>query len=173
MRPGLYERKTNKAECTQFKCKPMPFPDGFIEFVTSPVKQHPHPVKEEYNMEREQRNYLDNRIYLTTEAKDIELSRAYGLLDDGHPKSAEEMIQRITEGKYILRPNNEDEDGWGHYAWERIRWRDPAMKEDRAGYKAAMATVSAARQKVQDHARLSPIDVAFKVFEEFEATTFH
>lgn len=172
-----FKMRMNKSStCAAIACKPMPIQQS-IEYwtamntlVTSAVTPTYPQKKEEpmINMESDQRNYLERRIYDVMETKDRELRRAFGLSDDNHPENVEESIARIKAGEYMLR----DKDSFWGQGFDRIRWRKPDAVEDRAGYEAAKKRMDVASEELSDKARLYSIADATKAFEEFKATDF-
>lgn len=143
-------------------------------FVTSTcVAQTPYIQKKKeepmINMENDQRNYIERRIYDVMEEKEISMSRHFKLLDDESPKTAEETIQRIKDGNFVLREKNSF---WGNSFNDRVQWRNPAAVKDQDGFDAAEKRMFEAKKTLMDKARLYPIAEATKAFEEFKTADF-
>lgn len=85
----------------------------------------------EVGSEATKRNHLSMRAYSIFYDKEAKMERKYGLRDDRSPQNAEELIQRIKDGKFILR---EDKDRQYYCPIDQILWRDPSVKKDQAGY---------------------------------------
>lgn len=110
-----------------------------------------------------ERRYLRERICDIEDNKYVDARKKYGYLDDNVPYSAEEMKQRLKEGKYIVVSDYKD----GRYP--AIRWRDPSVKEDEEGFNAFRKAFSAVKQKAQDAANILPPAEALKSVQELEA----
>ncbi len=131
----------------------------------------------EYNAEREAREHLRERLHVTFHAKDRELSKKFGLMDEAAPRTTKDMVARIKEGKFTLSKyaeDQEDDEGCDYNDMydvvRHIRWRDPAVKEDRAGYKAAYAELSKAHDAAKDAIMVGTPAEGLKALQEFEAT---
>lgn len=85
----------------------------------------------EVGSEATKRNHLSMRAYSIFYDKEAKMERKYGLRDDRSPQNAEELIQRIKDGKFIIR---EDKDRQYYCPIDQILWRDPSIKKDQAGY---------------------------------------
>jgi hypothetical protein len=65
------------------------------------------------------------------------LAREFGMADDDAPTTFKDFLERIKKGKYVMSDKiKEDQKLW--HPEQYIRWRDPAVKEDQAGYEAAL-----------------------------------
>lgn len=125
--------------------------------------------------EIEQRHYLLNRTASVQGNKDREMEKVFNIEDDDRPRTPEDLVKRITDGKYVITAKDEfdeDEGYCGGYSFERLHWRDPATAPNREGYKSAFQRMNVAAQKTNDKARLMSIADGYKAFEEFEATDF-
>jgi hypothetical protein len=118
--------------------------------------------------EKDQRRHLQNRLYDIASSKKYALKKQFGLTNDDTPNTFEELLARIQGGKYVIDEKNakrRDYNGGLGY----VTWRDPAVKEDQAGYDAAKKELDAAQQKVSDDiAILPPADglASLRAFEE-------
>ena len=66
------------------------------------------------------------------------LRKQFGLENDDYPMSAQELVNRIAAGKFILNPETKDTTQYSKGdVLRNITWRDPAIKKDQAGYDAA------------------------------------
>lgn len=136
------------------------------------------------NTELVQREYLRTRLQNSRYAKEVDLRRHFGLEDDEAPQTFKEYIERIKTGKFVEVKRKvlddeydyEDEDGdyFDTYNPTRhLRWRDPAKKEDKKGFKIALEKTEAAALKVQGKVMVLEMDKALKALEEFEDAKIH
>lgn len=100
------------------------------------------------NTEKDQRKYLKSRLYDAFYEKKADAKRKFGLVDDKAPANAEELIDRIKNGKFTVTPKEQRSRWEGPF--EAIRWRDPSVKEDKDGYEAAKAELEKAFKEAED-----------------------
>jgi len=105
-------------------------------------------VDNDKHIESSKINYLSQRVSGIWYIKHAELMRQFGLVDDEAPSSAQEIVDRITSGKYVLKADTKDKKNYDPIRY--IRWRDPAVKEDQDGLDAAMKLLDKARQDTID-----------------------
>ena len=117
--------------------------------------------------EKDQREYARDRIRELKYAKASAFEKQFGLTDDERPATPAEFIQRITDGKYTI--NKEKLDKRTYSPADYIRWRDPSLVEDQAGYKAAIAKLDEAYTKAKDTIVLSPVTDLKAAIDTFEA----
>lgn len=129
-------------------------------------------------LEVQQRDRLIQRIEGAWYEKKMELKKAYGLENDQFPRTAEELVKRITEGKFSIVKDksngcfdDEDEIFYGG-PLDRITWRDPAIKKDYDGYVVAKKAMLAAKVAALDEIYVKSLEEGLKVLREFEATKF-
>lgn len=115
----------------------------------------------------QKRTYLTTRIYSVQSDKGFELRKTFGLLDDDAPDTAKEFIKRIQDGKFVLKKETEDKKTWRPS--EYITWRDPAVKEDQAGFDAAWETFSDEVTKVTDTVKIADPADGLKALQALEA----
>jgi len=145
---------------------------------TEPVKKKENPMYVDYvtndkHTESAKTNYLLQRASNVKYKIQEDLRIKFGLNDDETPHTAQELVDRITSGKYILPTEKEAEllnDRCWPYpsAMAGIKWRDPAVKEDRAGYKAAEKQLETAFDDVHDAVMIKSNDDALAAIKEFE-----
>ena len=150
-----------------------------------PIKVNKPPKKKENTMydfdcgcEREPmdkdaraEHYLDVRLANLVNQKDNALTKAFGLRDDDRPGTAKELIDRITSGKYVVPEERMDTSNYDPIRY--FRWRDPSVKEDYAGYDAAMKNMGAAKTDVEDAINVKTKEEALAALKDFESKTFH
>jgi hypothetical protein len=113
-----------------------------------------------------QKRYFGERINSTFYAKDNEAEHAYGLVDDTPPKTPNELIQRIKDGKITIQKGKEDSVVYDPVRF--IRWRDPAVVEDRPGYEACYKTLIAAKTAAEDIIVAKDAEAALAAVKDFE-----
>lgn len=116
--------------------------------------------------EQQSKDYLQQRLYAIFYDKQIAITKKFGLSNDAKPQNDQDMIDRITAGKYVLADTI---DVWGH-KYKKIIWRDPAVIADQAGADVAQATLDIARQKAEDLITvMTPVE-GLDALNAFEAT---
>jgi hypothetical protein len=96
------------------------------------------------NMESKQRDYFRDRARSIKYTLLSQAERAFGICTDEPPRTAKEMVERIKAGMYVL-PS--DDDDWGR---QSIQWRDPSIKRDRDGFRAAAKKIDDEYQSIKD-----------------------
>lgn len=172
--------------CTGATTSQSCFPDTlFLDCCSQAPASVPYDSKKEQNMSYNQLNVVSTsaneslessqRSYLSGRASDIyyeqnaNLQRTYGLADDEYPENIGEALDRIVTGKFVI--SDKDRTRSTYALTDYIRFRDPAVKEDSAGYKVASEALMTKWTAVRDSAQLDPIADAKKVLQKFESTT--
>lgn len=101
------------------------------------------------------------------------LQKKFGLVDDDAPLTANELVQRIKDGKFVIPEGKGDTRYYsGYNGTAMIEWRDPAVKKDRKGYDEAEKVLNKAVTELGDKIEiLDPVE-SLKALQEFEATEF-
>lgn len=120
------------------------------------------------SQEASQRSYIRNRLWDIHREHRSALKNKFGLTDDATPKTLNEFVQRIKDGKFVF---DGDRAKTGYDVAELLRWRDPSVVEDRDGYNAAKVFLDKALRTAEDAAALSPIADAQVAMNAFEAWT--
>jgi hypothetical protein len=115
----------------------------------------------------QQKAYLLNRVRSIRADKESMLLTRYNIVDDPAPVSAEELVERITQGKYIITPK--DPRRYDYSPFDRITWRDPAKVKDEAGHLKALEVLQAMKTKVKDAIWIGTPEDGLKAVQEFEA----
>ena len=115
-----------------------------------------------------QREYLMDRLNDIRFHKEVALERAYGLTDDEPPRTAEDFLKRIEDGQYILREDNR----YRRDFYDRVRWRDPDLKEDQDGFHAATEILRAATTTTRDQILIMDPKDGLLAMQTFEASEF-
>lgn len=106
-------------------------------------------VDNDKHIESSKINYLSGRVEGIYYKKDGELRKQFGLINDETPETALEMVKRIQDGKFVIKDEHKEKRTYGDAA-RYITWRDPSVKEDQAGYKAALKSFEVVRQDTTD-----------------------
>lgn len=183
----MANRKTLKRRATKKRQKMRCLLDCYEAVPCSPK---PPQTREEQNMqtlnivtatsgadtlERQQKSYLENRLYSARREQRDKMRAAFGLADDTAPRTPQEMVDRITAGKYVFK--NEDEladcsSDFYYTPWRYIKWRDPAVKEDCAGFAEADKLLDKAVTDTMDAIMVKSPEEALTAIKELEATEF-
>lgn len=117
------------------------------------------------------RQYIEGRLMVIYHNKSGALQKDFGLVDDERPTTAKELIARITEGKFQVSEDKMERDSYSPIDY--FRWRDPSVKEDKAGYDTAINTMKAAKTEVEDTIMVGTPSDALTALKAFEGKTFH
>jgi hypothetical protein len=117
--------------------------------------------------EKDQREFARDRIRSVKFAKNLELQKQFGLVDDTAPQTPAEFAQRITDGKYTIDKEKMDKQTYDPSRY--IRWRDPSVVEDKEGFKAASEKLEAAYTEAKEAIVLSPIADVKAALDTFKA----
>lgn len=102
------------------------------------------------NTEQAQRSYALSRLEEIRQSKNNDLRKQFGLNDDEAPLSLNELLARFNSGKWTFPEDKKDKQYGTYTIFDIIRWRDPAVKEDDAGYKTAGEKLGESYQKGRD-----------------------
>jgi hypothetical protein len=168
-----HQMKINSVQldCCQAVLKPAPIPatDFFDEFDEVRLEQEEEEETTMYQRTEEEtkRDYLSERLHTVYMEKDEAARRTFGLQDDERPKTIEEAVQRIKDGKYTITPKTPHV----YYStWDRLRWRDPEVKEDNKGYEAEEKELDKKYQEIKDTIMISDSAEALKTLQAWETT---
>jgi hypothetical protein len=117
-------------------------------------------------------DHLLERLSAATEDKLDTARHTFGLVDDDRPETAQELIDRITSGKFIVPEDRKNQKTWG-YPLEYIRWRDPAIKRDEDGFQKYETSVEVASDDVMDTIIVKGPDAGLDAVNAFKAKTFN
>ena len=122
------------------------------------------------SIEQTQRHAVSRALSNAFDKIRIDLKKQFGLVDDEAPVTPAELVKRIADGKYTIDKEHLDYKSWGAEGAVRyIRWRDPSVVEDKAGYKAARALLDTAYEDTKLKAVLSPVADLLQLVEDFKA----
>lgn len=101
-------------------------------------------------LDLQQMDFFRDALRTKKDEKLEALRKQFGLTDDTTPQSEQELVDRITSGKFILDENSKDlyQYSLGNII-RGITWRDPAIKKDQAGFDAAKKTLLAAYEQAE------------------------
>lgn len=117
------------------------------------------------------KNHLIMRLNESSNEKESALHKAYGLRDDERPKTPREFLDRITQGKFVVSEDNMNKNIY--YFEDAVRWRDPSVKKDEAGYKLAATKVQDAQSDAIDEIMVKTPEQGLDVLKAFKATAFN
>jgi len=150
-------RATTKSEPVQEKVANM-----YVDYVSS--DKHSESAKTNYLLSR----YEDTKYKIRAD-----LRKQFGLDNDDRPATAKELTDRILSGKYVLPTEKEEElmrqqyyCGWS--IMDAIKWRDPAIKEDKDGFKLAETELDSESLKVHDAVMIKDHDTALAAIQAFK-----
>lgn len=131
-------------------------------------------VSSDKHQESAKTNYLLQRALNTKQKLRDALYVQFGLRDDDAPANPIELVARVKAGQYVLPTEKEASlmvsmCFYGNVsALTGIKWRNPTVIEDRAGYKTADAELETAFQAVQDSCMIDSPDAALVAIQTFE-----
>lgn len=127
--------------------------------------------------ESTKRSYLLDRLSIANEAKYQAERKHFGMEDDDAPTTVAELVQRIKDGKFTVRPQYTGENAKriSYYSEMPVflRWRDPAVKEDDVGLTKARDVREKAHTEARDQAYIGDAKEGLAALKEFESKTFH
>lgn len=92
-------------------------------------------IDNDKHIESSKVNYLTSRAENVYYDQERNILKAFGLVNDEAPSTATELVKRIQDGKYVVKAENAERIVFDPTRY--ITWRDPAVKEDKEGAKAA------------------------------------
>lgn len=96
-------------------------------------------------------NYLSDRANTAYYTKADGLGRAFGFGPYIAPETVQELVDRITAGKFSFKePSKKDVKNFFYRPWEGITWKDPAVVEDQAGLDKASDELKKLFQDAKD-----------------------
>lgn len=120
--------------------------------------------------DQKQRSFLDSErrnAYCNLRGKAMSF---FGLTDDADPQTPEELVQRIKDGKYTIKPT--DENDYYLNPIHLFRWHDPAIVKNKAGYNAWETNVLDPANTVAERTiQIKSPDEGLAALQAFEATT--
>jgi len=112
--------------------------------------------------------YLKGRAYRVRDNKQTELRTKFSMDADLAPQTPEEIVERITEGRFTLL--EKDKRPYYASAFNNIIWRDPKVPADPVGYEAAVKELEKEYQKIMDTIMIAEAADALKAVQDFEAS---
>jgi len=130
-------------------------------------------VSSDKHSESAKTNYLLSRYEDTRGKIRYDLRKQFGLDNDDRPTTAKEFADRILSGRYVLPTEKEEELMRNQYycGWsilDSIKWRDPAIKEDKDGFKLAETELNDESEKVHDIVMIKDHDTALAAIQAFK-----
>lgn len=122
--------------------------------------------EKEMNQISPEKTYLSRRLDNIEYNVERSLPKKFGLQDDDRPRTPNDLIARITSGKYVVAKGRENTKVYD--PMDFIRWRDPATVEDQVGHEAAVAKLHADAQAARDVIVVKDLDSGLKALQDFE-----
>lgn len=119
------------------------------------------------NLEAKRIDYLKCQLNEANEVKHDELKVQFGVTDMDSPHTANELVARIKDGKFVIDAKRGDQPLWG--SLDNIRWRDPAVVEDTAGLCTAFSAMDSEYTKAERTIMVSPAADGLTALQAFEA----
>jgi hypothetical protein len=123
-------------------------------------------------VEEQRIQHLRDRLSIVNYEKDRKLMKAYGLMDDDIPATLDEMIERLTSGKFVVPEDKKKRVSYLTNIVSWIEWRDPEVKRDKEGYKEASEKLSKAFNETLDTIVISDPKAGLEALQAFENTEF-
>ncbi len=119
---------------------------------------------------------LNRAVYSVYCKVERDAMKKFGFVDDDAPKTAAEIIKRITDGDITVPDvdaQDYDADDYRYDEWRGIKWRKPSMKKDRDGFEKHMDTFNKEKSALElEITVLEPVE-ALKNFKKFESKWIH
>lgn len=117
------------------------------------------------SIEKDQRRALATTAYDAMVVKKTALKRQFGLLNDDAPDTITDLLKRIADGKFSVPEKYQDSGIYNFFNF--VEWRDPAVVQDRDGYKAARAELISEFEKLKLRLAIIPVADALVAVESF------
>lgn len=125
------------------------------------------------NLDAQQKNYFGQRAVEIFFEKKEALKKDFGLIDDEAPRTAKELAARIAAGKFVIDTTKEVSE-WDFSIRRAFSWRDPSVKKDEDGYKAARKVLDKKLTETKDIIVASEKATdALAAVKDLETATFH
>lgn len=122
--------------------------------------------------EQDARAHLRDRLRTVKYETQAKLRKDFGLDDDEAPRTPKELAERLASGKFIVKHANDEKQPSLYSVSSYIRWRDPAVKEDQAGYDKAKEKLSKAYTEAKDVIIVKSPEEGLKALQGFEKAKF-
>lgn len=144
--------------------------DVFVQCSSAPQKRKQETMTP-YTREQEQTDYLSRRLSDNADTKRSELKVQFGLSGGEAPKTIEEAVARIKDGKFEVPEGNANMHS--AYLGQFITWKDPTVKKDQKGFDAAIKALYTEKTKAKDIIVTGTAAEGLAALQAFEAKTFH
>lgn len=128
--------------------------------------------------EDRQKDHLVSRLNDIKYQRREVLRTQFGLDELPRPKTPSELVEYIKAGKYVLKHEEDLEDDcdfssseFYYSPWRYIQFRDPEVKEDRAGYEKACKALEKLYDDTKDEIIVKNPEDALAALRQFESTT--
>lgn len=117
------------------------------------------------SIEAQQRKTLKSALYDAFRAKVFDAKKKFGLVDDDAPETIKDFFARVAAGKYVIKEKYEEMSAYNFISY--VQWRDPSVKEDKDGYKAARADLDKEHSALELRIAILPIADALTAVETY------
>jgi len=124
--------------------------------------------EEEMDTNYDQRQHLKYRLREVESDRKLKAKETFGLVDQESPQSFADLQARLASGMFVV---NEKEDAQKYGPFYAVRWRDPAVKEDRPGYDTWKKSEAPKRQAVSDDIAIKDPKEALESLRAYEASS--
>lgn len=123
------------------------------------------------NLDADTRNYLNLRLNQVNDEK-VEDARSFFLPEPFYPKTGAELKKALADGWLTVSAKDDTQFKYSNWA-AYVSLRDPALKYDEDGWKAALNKVDDDYTKVRDAIMVKTPADALAALNAFEGTTYH
>lgn len=133
----------------------------------------------ERSTEARQKDHLVCRLNDIKYQRREVLRTQFGLDELPRPKTPAELVEYIKTGKYVFKHEEDlENDDFGssefYYSpWRYIQFRDPEVKEDRAGYEKACKALEKLYDDTKDEIIVKNPEDALAALRQFESTSIN
>ena len=115
---------------------------------------------------KEARSYLHKRLERVHLKLTSKLLIQFGLKEDDAPRTPDELVERIKDGKYVILEKDKDRRTFSPVDY--IEWRDPDIKHDEKGYAEACEVLDKEYTKVRDTIAIFSAEKGLEAIQELE-----
>ena len=152
------------ADCNEAPAKAMPCKKNKKEEIPMSAYSSATVITAD-SIEAKQRKTLASALYDAFRDKVNAAKKQFGLLSDQAPETIKEMIQRIKDGKFSIKADQDD--AYAGAFWYAISWKDPSVTVDKDGYKAARAQLEKDYKALELRIAVLPIADALTAVETY------
>jgi len=121
------------------------------------------------SIEAKQRRSLSSALHNAFHDKIDAAEKQFNINAGTAPGTVAEFIQRIKDGKFSIKPDQEDQ--YAGSFWYVIDWKDPSVTVDKDGYKAARAALETEYHALELRIGIIPVADALAAVEAYRDGT--